>query len=367
MRKGTKWTALLLAVCMMACLAGCSAQSKTAAPELLEPVGVQADKTPVYRGDIYTLDVYTGAVESYVEELTFPEDGTVESVPGYAGKLVEEGEVLIRLDVIAEEKRAQQLRDELEYEEKDNAYADQLAEKEIQMLQVELRELRSYGADSTSISLKQLDIKDKQAQLRQTQELREIALGRKRQELEELEKIIGESTVTAPFAGRVINTPKVAGERVSENDPAAYLVDESRIFVSSEYIPETTLGLAKKIYALIDGQAYELTPQPVDQERYLEQLAEFIDPNTYYDFAETDLPLPEIGAYASVMLVKNYATDVLLVPANALYKDKAKNETYVYVDADGRQERRTVTTGIVTDAQAEITEGLKEGEIVYVQ
>ena len=40
---------------------------------------------------------------------------------------------------------------------------------------------------------------------------------------------------------------------------------------------------------------------------------------------------------------------------------------YVYLMEDGQRVIRNVTLGIVTDAKAEILEGLEEGDLVYVR
>ena len=49
----------------------------------------------------------------------------------------------------------------------------------------------------------------------------------------------------------------------------------------------------------------------------------------------------------------------------ALYT--AGNERYVYVQTDEGRERRTVTVGATNGLNAQILDGLAEGEIVYVK
>ena len=80
-------------------------------------------------------------------------------------------------------------------------------------------------------------------------------------------------------------------------------------------------------------------------------------------------PLPEdvaAGDYAAVCLVSKSVPDALLIPANALFRDSSGKYVYVY-EADGETRvRRSVETGVATDWQVQITDGLEEGEIVYV-
>ena len=78
----------------------------------------------------------------------------------------------------------------------------------------------------------------------------------------------------------------------------------------------------------------------------------------------------DAGAYrrsrqTAVELLKS-VPDALLIPANALFRDSSGKYVYVY-EADGETRvRRSVETGVTTDWQVQITDGLEEGEIVYV-
>ena len=72
----------------------------------------------------------------------------------------------------------------------------------------------------------------------------------------------------------------------------------------------------------------------------------------------------EAGQYAVVCVESNHAADALLVPSNVLYMGEQK---YLYVIENGVRVRREVTTGLVTDWYTQITDGLEEGELVYVK
>lgn len=367
MLKRIRAAALLLAVlCMIAGLAGCSGKD-AGLMELDEPAGVKSDTAAAYIGEIYNLHTYEGVVSAYVEELSFAVNGKVGDVPGYAGKQVEAGEELIRLDFSNEEKRVEELRTGLEYEEKDNALADRLAEIEIESVRNQLWQLYDSGADWTQTYPKELEIDELEARLRQAQELRQIDIDARKQELAELEETIAGGTLTAPFAGRVIYCNLAAGSSVIAGSPVAYLADKSKLSVYTAHLTEATLQTAHRIYAMIGGETYDLTPRPEDQEEYLTKVMLGEETRTYYDFAGTDGVPPELeaGQYAVVCLIDNYAADAVLVPRGALYNDSTGR--YVYVDVNGSQERRNVKVGVTTQSLAQITEGLEEGEVVYVK
>lgn len=363
MRNRMRLIASLLA---LVCLAGCGEQAATA-PELVEPLGVQADMEAAHRGELYTLAGYAGAVEPYVEELSFPVQGQVESTPGYSGKKVEQGETLILLDSRAEQERLEALQAEMEFQAQDNAYADSLAELEIERLRVELRQLWSSGAGYTATALKELEIEEKEALLRQTQELRQIALDSQQQELEKLQTALDNMKLTAPFAGRVVACTVEAGSGVAPYAAVAYLADDTRLSLSCEYMDAGFLASAHEVYAQIGGERFEIVPRPVDQEEYTARMLAGKEVRSYFDFADPEAATAQLesGQFAEVFVVTGYIEDALLVPMGAVLTDS--KGAYVYVDNNGQRERRDVKTGGRNQLEVQIVEGLEEGEVVYVK
>lgn len=144
MRKVFKWTAGLLAVLM---LSGCGQKAAKEAPELLEPVGVQAsDTAAAYIGEIYRSEVISGSIKPYVESLSFKVSGQVMEVNGYPGQMVEEGDMLIELDQVTLKERAEQVREDINYTEVDGNYSDAISDLDIKILETELRQLENSEA-----------------------------------------------------------------------------------------------------------------------------------------------------------------------------------------------------------------------------
>ena len=363
MSKNAKWILLLLAVSF---LTGCGA-GKGDVPELIEPVAIQADRAAAYIGEIYTTDTYKGVVTAYVEKLAFPVDGRVKIVQTYAGKEVKAGEVLAELDQTALEKKARQLREDLEFSEKDNEYADAIAELEIQLLETELRQMEASGAYGTKYDTKALDLEEKRAALRQTQELREPRLEAQRRELAQTEEALERSVLRAPFSGRIISCDLKSGESVSAYKPVVFLVDESRLFLSSEFVSDLKFEGADRIYALIGSGVYDVKPLPFDQSEFIAKSLAGVEPRSYSEILgpKEELSLLEVGQFAEVCLIDHYVPDALIVPSGALMRDAGGR--YVYVDVNGVREHRSVKVGITNDALAQIIEGLEEGEVVYVK
>jgi len=364
MRKRIGITALAL---VMALLTGC-AQETAVVPELMEPVGVQSDMATVYVGDIYDIANYEGSVVAYVEGLSFEVDGSVETINVYPGMLVEEGDILIELDQESLLKRTEQLRRELEYAETDNAYSDALAELEIEILNAELRGMQERGANEMELALKQNEIAQKRAALSQAQRLREPELEVKRQELAELEASLDKNILRAPFSGRIVYGQQlVQGSWVTAYDPLLFIADDERLTVRSEYISEGMLNNASRLYARIGAYDYDIKNEPIDRTEYITTVLANETVMTEYQILgpEDQMDQLEAGQYAAICVVTNYTPDVLLVPSGAIMRDATGK--YVYVNEDGSRVKRAVKTGKTTDGLVQITEGLEEGEVVYVK
>jgi len=65
------------------------------------------------------------------------------------------------------------------------------------------------------------------------------------------------------------------------------------------------------------------------------------------------------------MIINGYKDNVLTIPVNALYQDAGGR--YVYKMSDGKRIRCDVSVGSVNSTKVEITEGLEEGDLVYVK
>lgn len=343
--------------------AGESAQA--AVPQLLEPVGVALDTETAYIGEISDITVYEGSVRPYVEELYFTLNGSVDEVHAVVGQAVKAGDVLITLDWEAEAERMDDLRADLEEHATIAAFDAQMEEIEMMMLETELAHLRSTGADSSAIRLKELEIEEKKIDQAFEQELRSMDRTALEEELAKLEEESQGRVLTAPFDGVVMYGVQLEkGSYVNAYSPVIYLADDTKLTVQSEYISSTYSNFAHDIYALIGGKRYDITPIEVDHSEFVAMALSGEALSSEFTIDAPDELLCS-GQYAAVCLVGKYKPDALLVPSNALYRDAAGR--YVYVVEDDERVRVPVKTGITTDWLVEITEGIEEGAVVYVK
>ena len=71
------------------------------------------------------------------------------------------------------------------------------------------------------------------------------------------------------------------------------------------------------------------------------------------------------GASATASIIYKQVTNVLTVPSTAVHT--SGTTSYVTVSTNGKQAKRTVTTGLSSGGTTQIKSGLKSGEQVVVQ
>ena len=359
-----------LALLMAALLAGCASRAdvRDEAPELLEPVGVKVDTAVVERTTLYTTAAYEGSLVAKAEELDFEIDGQISVVHAWPGKWVEEGELLFELDQTALEERMESLQRQIEYTETNGVYDDAAAGIDIEILEMKIEKMRADGADEKTLALAELDLRQARQDLRQAQEMRALTLSSLREELKLASADYGRNELRAPFQGHVFYLGYLAeGSWVQANKAVAYIANPDDLtLVISDYLSENKLARAE-YYALIGGQRYELAHEPMTLQEMTSILLSSRTIPTRFRVVGPEDQLGDIsaGMYAAVCLESNRVEDALTVPMGALYA--AAGERYVYVQTENGRERRTVVIGATNGLDAQVLEGLSEGEVVYVK
>jgi len=357
----------LLAAALL--LAGCAQQPADEPPALLEPVGVKTDTAVVTRGDLYTVSVYDGSIIAAAEELRFDIDGKISRVSVWPGKWVEAGELLFELDQTQVEKRMEALRRQIDYATTDGAYNDAAADIDIELLERRLEKLRSSGeADEQTVALARLDVEQAKLDLKQAQEMRSLSISALQEELNLLEAEYGRNTIVAPFSGNVFYLDSlVEGTSVQAEKTVAYIANPNDLtMVISTYMAENRLQTSN-YYALIGDKRYEVAYEPMSREEMTSILLSGESLPTRFRVVgpEEDLDGVKAGMYAALCVESGRVEDALYVPMGALYS--SAGERYVYVQTEDGRERRTVSVGLSNGIDMQITDGLAEGEIVFVK
>jgi RND family efflux transporter MFP subunit len=170
--------------------------------------------------------------------------------------------------------------------------------------------------------------------------------------------------ITSPISGRINEIKAKLGGFLAVGDPVAHILQFDRVKVSVG-VPESDVAAVfdlKEAEVVIDalnglrikGTKVFLSLQP----RTLARL---------YDL-ELRIPNPDgrilPGMFARVELVKAVFDPALTVPLYAVITQG--DQRFVFVDRQGKAERRPVELGVLDGWQVQITTGLKPGERVVV-
>jgi RND family efflux transporter MFP subunit len=347
-------------------------------PELLEPVGVQIDTAVVQYDDMIEViyksepdgsrgEVYESRVLPYVEAVSFEVSGTLDELLAIQGDEVKKGQVLATLDPERINEQVGSLRDQINNLNTVGGYDDRQKTADIKIAQIELKMMQESGATEEACRVKELDIEILETQLKQAQEQRALEIRELERQISKISEGLGDIELTAPFDGRIVwtnNSMQTYGSKhVSANDPIFYIADDTRLSIESDYMSGHVLNNLERVYALVNGQEYELTYVPYTNEEFA-RMVRSGNLKTRFTFVGSTEDL-QGGEMAYIIPVKNSRENVLTIPANALFQ--AYGVSYVKKIVDGEQQRVDVTVGLITDSKVEILSGLQEGDVVYAK
>ncbi len=231
----------------------------------------------------------------------------------------------------------------------------------------ETSEPEDPGPSAGSVSLAQSKVEQCQVDLSQEKQWQALVLKQLNDKLHALEEQVQDNRLLAPISGTIVyETSSLHGETVQAYQPMYCIADESKRSLSGEEIVEAQIKSADRVEVQIGEKRYEVEYQAYTLDEYSALVLAGEDTPTRFQFAdEKAAEEVQIGDYAAVYLYRSIAKDALYVPVNALHEDGGVR--YVYRASEDGQERVTVETGVESDSFVEITSGLQEGDVVYVQ
>ena len=355
--------AAILAITLV--LSGCSARSgNPTIPTLLDPVSGRSPVEAAYVDDIFKMDLYTLSVVPYVEEITSEISGSVDEIYYYPGKLVEKGEILLTLDLSSVRNAVTRLEKQMADSLATQQYTEAIQDLDLQILEVELRQLQARGADPVQIALKENEIK--QQKLEQESQRTLWALDRKEDEAElaELKASLEGGVLRAPFSGRVAYSLNLTqGSRLEASLPFCYIADDNRLTLAGPDMPQYFFDNADDAY-IITGSS-ECRFLLLDETQREEMTPNVSGVGYYLPVDDQGNPISlSLGQSAQLCVIRYLTENALLIPYAAIQKDG--EQQYVYVYENGNKVRRDITTGLWQNGMAHVTSGLEEGAYVYV-
>jgi RND family efflux transporter MFP subunit len=190
------------------------------------------------------------------------------------------------------------------------------------------------------------------------------AVGQAKAQLEQTEIALGDAIVRAPINGTVSKRHVQPGEKVGFDAPMLSLVDLTDLEVAAQVsladIAKIRPGMPTTVQ--VEGMPERSFPGSV------ERINPSAEPGTrsinVYVSLKNEESLLKAGMFARVRLTLNADREASALPVSAVRGDGAN--TYVWVIAGGRLDRRPVTTGVrdPRGSLVEILAGLQPTELV---
>ena len=194
------------------------------------------------------------------------------------------------------------------------------------------------------------------------------ALGTEMKKLEQARQLVASTRLSAPFNGTVINLNVSVGQTVGTS-PIMTLATTDQL-QARFYLDETDLNKAVVGNPVIITLDAYPDSQLKGRVIMVEPVMQVVD-GTPMVVVWAELPIETESAILSGMTVEveviaGEARNALLVPNQALHKlSSGLFEVYV-IQADGQMAATPVTVGLTDFANAEITSGLKAGDLVSI-
>lgn len=270
--------------------------------------------------------------------------GRVVALEVDAGERVQEGDVLVRLDV---GRPASAVRAAQAAVAQSSARVDQ-AERELSRTE----QLVKTGG----LPEQRLD------DARDAVTMAAAALDAARAEARLARRGLTEAVVRAPFSGTVVDRSVELGEYLAPGSPLLTLADPSRLKARVLLDPREAIDVSAGANASVVAYA-----RPGERfEASVVRVGEVIDPGTRrlpveLEIADEDHRLRP-GLVARFTVQTGAPKSVLRVPLEAVFERFGSQ--YVYVIEDGLAKRRAIVLGEVDGGYGEVLEGMSPGEVV---
>ena len=342
----TRFAVCLLLLAAAACTSRRAQEDTSADTETIAPVVAQPVTTGSLRAVVHASGVITPA-QGAEFLVTAPEAATVADVTRNEGEAVTSGDVLVRFDLPGANDSVARQRAEV-------ARTQALLEN-ARIAQSRARDLSGRGF----ISRRELENADRELADAQAE------VGRAQAALAASESAAARAIVRAPFSGIVARRLHNPGDLVqgAATDPVLRLVDPRRLEITAtvpaEDASRVLQGATARLAAAAEATPVRLlvssppAPGTTSTGDHAVRLT-FVDPVTL-----------QVDSAVEVDIDAEERTNVVLIPAEALLTEGSGNVVFVAIGA--RAVRRPVSTGIVDEERAEITSGLKPGELLITQ
>jgi len=335
----------LLSVVLAA--AGCDSNGAKTATE--EPV-VPVIATKVKRGNIVSFIYTTGTIFPKQESMISPKtSGRIEKLYVDEGDQVKKGQPLVELE-----------QERLRIVVKEAKASLKEAQAQLKNLEATLKRSQKLFEEGVVDSQRFDDVTTER-------DLAKARVQRARATLERAQQDLKDSVITAPFDGFIVEKMMNEGEMATTMPPSNifHLVDTSRVKIECGITEEKKMSIIVGKEVLIELDAY---PDEVFTGK-ITTVNPKVDPHSRTFKIKIEIPNPdfrlESGMFARIRIIERESKNALLISQRVIINGEAVKK--VFVVENGRAAEKLITTGIINHPIVEVTEGLKEGDIVVTE
>jgi len=335
----------LLSVLLAA--AGCDSDGAKTSTE--EPV-VPVIATKVKRGDIVSFIYTTGTIFPKQESMISPKtSGRIEKLYVDEGEQVKRGQPLVELE-----------QERLRIVVKEAKASLKEAQAQLKNLEATLQRSQKLFEEGVVDSQRFDDVTTER-------DLAEARVQRAKANLERAQQDLKDSIITAPFAGFVVDKMMNEGEMATTMPPSNifHLVDTSSVKIECGITEEkrSSITVGKKVVIELDAYPDEVFTGKITT------VNPMVDINSRTFKIKIKIPNPdfrlESGMFARIRVTERESKATLLIPHRVIIEEEEVKK--VFVVENGRALEKFITTGIINHDIVEVTEGLKEGDIVVTE
>lgn len=344
----------VLGICVSFVAGGCGKMTESSIPKLEEPVALNEAYRPVEYSTIGSMKVLmaTAVPRDYCNY--YSANVNISQIYVEPGDTVNVGDVLAVCDVDEAKKQLQECKDALAHENETYEISAQISDT-----QIKLWESQAAGQENNTL------IATEQENERYDKQLHEYRVQKINEQMALYQQIVDDGTLKAAHSGLVTYTKKLTGGRSAaayENIVIVSDTDDLVLDIKDTAINEYKYSDYDKKYVIVDGEKYDVT-----ESQYTSEVLVLSKINNRYPdvcVESREKLFLTAGQTYPVYFEKTKANQALVVGKDSIYKDGDTRYVYVKND-DGGREKRIITTGESDENYTQVTEGLKEGELVY--
>lgn len=328
--------------------------TESSIPELEEPVALNEAYRPVEYAAIGSVQVLmaTAVPRDYCNY--YSANVNISQIYVEPGDTVNAGDVLAVCDVDEAKEQLQECQAALVHENETYEISAQISDTQIKMW-----ENQAAQQDNNK------QIATEQENQRYDKQLHEYRVQKINEQMALYQQLVDDGTLKAVHSGLVTYTKKLTEGRSAaayENIVIVSDTDDLVLDIKDTAINEYKYSDYDKKYVIVDGEKYDVT-----ESQYTSEVLVLSKINNRYPdvcVESREKPFLTAGQMYPVYFEKTKANQALVVGKDSIYKDGDTRYVYVKNDEGGR-EKRIITTGESDENYTQVTEGLKEGELVY--